>query len=346
MGLFDRSRPGRLGYALLTAVLAAAFLVAPAAAQTAIKFTLDGKFEGPIAPFVVAIDRGYFKAEGLDVTIDAASTPLEPITRVASGAYDMGFADVNALIKFRDQNPAAAVKAVFMVYNKPAFSIVGRKSRGVVKPKDLEGRKLGAPPADGAYAQWPIFVNANDIDPGKVTIVNVGSPVREPMLASGEVDAIAGYSFVSYVDLKDRGVPADDINVLLMADHGVNLYGNAILVSPKFAAEKPEAVKAFLRALVNGIKETVRSPSAAVESVVKRNDAVKRAVELERLRIALDENILTPEVKANGYGDIDAARFDKAIDQLGLTYAFKAKPKTADVFDPSFLPGAPERFVD
>jgi NitT/TauT family transport system substrate-binding protein len=258
----------------------------------------------------------------------------------------MGFADVNALIKFRDQNPAAAVKAVFMVYNKPAFSIVGRKSRGVVKPKDLEGRKLGAPPADGAYAQWPIFVNANDIDPGKVTIVNVGFPVREPMLASGEVDAIAGYSFVSYVDLKDRGVPADDINVLLMADHGVNLYGNAILVNPKFAAEKPEAVKAFLRALVNGIKETVRSPSAAVESVVKRNDAVKRAVELERLRIALDENILTPEVKANGYGDIDPARFDKAIDQLGLTYAFKAKPKTADVFDPSFLPGAPERFVD
>jgi NitT/TauT family transport system substrate-binding protein len=166
------------------------------------------------------------------------------------------------------------------------------------------------------------------------------------MLASGEVDAIAGYSFVSYVDLKDRGVPADDINVLLMADHGVNLYGNAILVNPKFAAEKPEAVKAFLRALVNGIKETVRSPSAAVESVVKRNDAVKRAVELERLRIALDENILTPEVKANGYGDIDPARFDKAIDQLGLTYAFKAKPKTGDVFDPSFLPGAPERMVD
>jgi NitT/TauT family transport system substrate-binding protein len=346
MGLFGGSRPWRVGYILLTAAWMAAFAGAPALAQTPIKFTLDGKFEGPIAPLVVAIDKGYFKDEGLDVTIDAAANPLEPLTRVASGVYGMGFADINALIKFRDQNPGAAVKAVFMVYNKPAFSIVGRKSRGVVKPKDLEGRKLGAPPADGAYAQWPIFVNANAIDAAKVTIVNVAFPVREPMLASGEVDAIAGYSFISYIDLKDRGVPADDINVLLMADHGVSLYGNAILVNAKFAEEKPEAAKAFLRALVKGIKETVRNPSAAVESVVKRNDAVKRDVELERLRIALDENILTPEVKMNGYGGIDLARFETAIDQIGLTYAFKAKPKAGDVFDPSFLPSAAERRVD
>jgi NitT/TauT family transport system substrate-binding protein len=345
MGLLDQSRLGRTGLALLT-VAWAVFAGAPALAQTPIKFTLDGKFEGPIAPFVVAIDKGYFKAEGLDVTVDAAASPGEAITRVAAGAYDMGFGDINSLIKFRDQNPGTPIRAVFMVYNKPAFSIVGRKSRGVVKPKDLEGRKLGAPATDGAYAQWPIFVNANAIDPAKVTIVNVAFPVREPMLASGEVDAVAGTSFSSYIDLKDRGVPADDINVLLMADHGVSLYGNAILVNPKFAADKPDAVRAFLRALVKGIKETVRSPSAAVDSVIKRNDAAKKDVEVERLRIALNENIVTPEVKMNGYGGVDPARFDKAIDQLGLTFAFKTKPKSADVFDPSFLPSAAERKVD
>jgi len=234
-----------------------------------------------------------------------------------------------------------------MVYNKPAFSIVGRKSRGVSSPKDLEGKKLGAPPPDGAYAQWPIFVQANGIDASKVTIVSVGFPVREPMLASGEVDAITGFSFSSYINLKDRGVPANDITVLLMADYGVNLYGNTIMVNPKFAAEKPEAVKAFLRAFTKGLHETIKNPATAVESVLKRNDVAKKEVELERLQIALKDNIITPEVKKIGFGAVDADRFDKSIEQIGLTYQFKnAKPKGSEVFDASFLPADQERKLD
>jgi NitT/TauT family transport system substrate-binding protein len=319
----------------------------PAAAQTAIKFTLDWKFEGPAAPFVVALDKGYFKAEGLDVTIDTAGGSLEPLNRVASGTYDMGFGDINSLIKFRDANPNVPIKAVYMVYNKPAFSIVGRKSRGVSAPKDLEGKKLGAPPPDGAYAQWPIFTQANGIDPAKVTIVNVGFPVREPMLASGEVDAITGFSFSSFINLKDRGVPASDITVLLMADYGVNLYGNTVIVNPKFLAEKPEAVKGFLRALTKGMLDTVKTPATAVESVIKRNDVAKKEVELERLQMAIKDNILTAEVKKNGFGAVEMERLDKSVDQIALTYQFKnAKPKGADIFDASFLPAAAARKAD
>jgi NitT/TauT family transport system substrate-binding protein len=343
MGLFHKSRHRTSN---LLFACAALFAAGPALAQTPVKFTLDGKIEGPVAPFVVAVDKGCFKAQGLEVTVDPALGTPEAIGRVASGNYDMGFAGIVALMKFRDQNPGAPVRAVFMVYNKPAFAIVGRKSRGVLKPKDLEGRKLGAPPADAAYAQWPIFVNANGIDATKVTIVNIGIPVREPMLASGEVDAISGLSFSSALDLKQRGVPPDDINVLLMADYGVELYGSAVLVNSKFAAEKPEAVTALLRGLVCGINETARSPFTAIESVLRRNDAAPRAVELERLRMVLQDNILTDEVKTNGYGGIDGARFDRAIDQLGLAYSFKAKPKSGEVFDPSFLPSAAERTLN
>src|SRR4051794_5251290 len=337
-------RLGRIGLVLAAAP---AFSLSTAAAQTPIKFSLDFKFEGPAAPFVVAIDKGYFKAEGLDVTIDTAGGSLEPINRVASGTYDMGFGDINSLIKFRDANAGTPIKAVFMVYNKPPFAIVGRKSRGVAAPKDLEGRKLGAPPQDGAYAQWPIFVKANDIDASKVTVVSVGFPVREPMLASGEVDAITGFSFSSYINLKDRGVPANDITVLLMAEYGVNLYGNAIMVNPKFAAEKPEAVKGFIRAFLKGLNETVKDPAAAIDSVLKRNDVAKRDTELERLQIALKDNILTPEVKKNGFGGVEEERLDKSIDQIALTYTFKnGRPKASDVFDSSFLPPAAERKME
>jgi NitT/TauT family transport system substrate-binding protein len=333
----------RLGAAAL--LLGVATLAAgPVLAQTKVKFSLDWKFEGPSAPFVVAIDKGYFKAEGLDVTIDTAAGSLEPIKRVASGTYDMGFADINSLIKFRDANPSNPIKAVFMVYNRPAFAIIGRRSRGVSTPKDLEGRKLGAPAADGAYAQWKIFAQANNIDTSKVKIENVGFPVREPMLQNGQVDAITGFSFSSFINLKSMGVPVNDIVVMLMADYGVNLYGNTIIVNPKFAAEKPDAVKGFLRAFLKGLKETVKNPSHAVDSVLKRNDVAKTPVELERLRMAINQNILTPEVKKDGYGAVDSARLAKAIDQIGLTYEYNnGKPKPADVFDASFLPPAAAR---
>jgi NitT/TauT family transport system substrate-binding protein len=348
MGLFALTR--RLIRPLQMSAPAASFVLVllaiaagPAAAQTAIKFSLDFKFEGPSAPFLVAIDKGYYKAEGLDVTIDTAAGSLEPITRVASGTYDMGFGDINSLIKFRDQNPTAPIKAVFMVYNRPPFSIVARKSRGVTTPKSLEGKKLGAPAADGAFAQWKIFVQANALDAAKVMIENVGFPVREPMLAAGQVDAITGFSFSSYINLKDRGVPVDDIVVLLMADYGVNLYGNSIIVGPKFAADHPEAVRGFLRAFLKGLKDTVKDPAAAVESVIKRNDVAKKDVELERLNMALRDNVLTAEVKVDGFGGVEAERLDKAIEQIGLTYEFKAKPKRADIFDPSFLPAAADR---
>jgi NitT/TauT family transport system substrate-binding protein len=325
-------------------ILAATALAGPATAQTAIKFSLDFKFEGPSAPFLVAIDKGYFKAEGLDVTIDAAAGLLEPINRVASGTYQMGFGDINSLIKFRDANPSNPVKAVFMVYNRPAFSIISRKSRRVEKPKDLEGKILGAPAADGAFAQWKIFAQANGIDTSKVKIENVGFPVREPMLQAGQVDAITGFSFTSFINLKAMNVPIEDIVVMLMADYGVNLYGNAIIVNSKFAADRPDAVKGFLRAFVKGLKDTVKDPSNAVDSVIKRNDAAKKPVELERLKMALKDNIVTPEVKAHGYGGVDDDRLTKAIDQIAITYDFKnKKPAAADAFDSSFLPPAAER---
>ncbi len=339
MRLLAFCRIGIAGFALV-------FAVSSAVAQTAVKFSLEGRIEGPAALFASTLDKGYFNTEGLDVSIEAASTALEPITRVASGEATMAIADINALIIWRDQNPSKPLKAVFMVYDKPPFAIVGRKSRGISGPNSLEGKRLGAPSGVATSARWPLFAKINTIDPAKVTIDQIGAPLRAPMLAAGQLDAVLGYSFTATVDLKERGVPADDIVLMPMADHGLTLYGSAIIVDPKFLAAKPEAVKGFLRAFTKGLKEAVRRPALAVEAVLMRNDLAEKTVELERLRMAIRDNIVTAAVKQNGYGAVDPARLDASIAQLALVHAFKRTPTAAEIFDASFLPAAAARKAD
>jgi NitT/TauT family transport system substrate-binding protein len=167
--------------------------------------------------------------------------------------------------------------------------------------------------------------------------------VRAPMLAAGQLDAVLGYSFRVYVDLKDRGVPVDDVVMLPMADYGLKLYGSAIIVNSKFASDRPDAVEGFLRAFLKGLKDSIHNPAAAADALLKRDDLGNKQVELERLRMALKDNIVTPEARANGLGTIDGARLTEAINQIALTYQFKARPKAADIFDPAFLPAAAER---
>jgi NitT/TauT family transport system substrate-binding protein len=333
---------GALTLALVTAAAAAS--LATAQDRTPVRFTLDWKFEGPSAPFFVAIDNGDFAEEGLDVTIDSGAGSRESIPRVATGTYDMGFGDVNALVKFLDETPDAEVAAVFMLYDKPPFAVIGRKSLGVTEdPKSLEGKTLGAPPPDAAFGQWAAFKEVAGIDDSAITIESVGFPLREPMLAQGDVDAIFGFAFSSVLNLKAQGVPEEDISVVLMADHGLDLYGNVVMVNTDWAEANPDAVKGFLAALVKGIQHTIADPASAVKSVVSRNEVVDEATELERLEMAIRDNIATDAAKEDGLGGVRTERLAKSIELLKTSFEMNDPPTAERVFDASYLPPKDER---
>lgn len=326
--------------------LAAAGIAAPAFAQTDIKLTLDWRFEGPAAGFLLAQDKGYFAEEGLNVTIDTGNGSVEAIPRVATGAYQLGFGDINSLIKFLDEDPAQPVKAIMMVYDKPVFSVIGRQSLGITEdPKSLEGKTLGAPPPDGAFAQWPAFKAVAGIDDSAITLESIGFPVREPMLASGDVDGVFGFAFSVILNLKANGVPDEDIVPILFADHGLNLYGNAIMVNEAFAEENPEAVKGFLKALAKGFADAVADPAAGAAAVLARNETLNIDTETERLTMANEMNIKTPYVVENGFGGIDEARLAASIDTLKISMGLKGNVTAADIFDPQYLPPAQERML-
>ncbi|MEM1272205.1 MAG: ABC transporter substrate-binding protein [Pseudomonadota bacterium] len=326
--------------------LASSLVAAPGFAQdTDIAFALDWRFEGPSAPYFLAIDNGYFADAGLAVEITAGQGSLDAIPKVASGQFPIGFADINSLIRFLDQNPGAPVTAVMMTYDSPPFSIVGRVSQGISGIDDLEGSILGAPPPDGAWAQFPILAEVNDIDVSTITVEPVGFPTREPMLAEGNVDAVTGFNFSSYLSLARLGIPEDDITTILFADYGVELYGNAIIVNTDFATENAEVVTAFLGAVAQGWDAAIADPAAGAAAVIERNPAGDADLEQRRLELAISANVLTDYVAENGMGGIDSERMAAALEQMALVYEFQTAPDASLYFTDAYLPPAEARMI-
>lgn len=341
-----RSIKSRLCAIATAAVALVALATSPVAAQDVkVRFTLDWIPQSTHGPFFIALQEGYYKAEGLNVTMDAGKGSMDATRRIVSGAYDMGFPDINTLIQYNAENPDKTIPVVLMGYEQPPFSIFTMKKSNITHPKQLAGKTLGAPVFDASYQLFPAFAKAIGIDDKEVKRKNMDPQLREPMLIRGDVDAISGHVFSSMLNLKAAGVNEGDVRYFMYGDYGMDSYGNGVAVSPEFMKKHPEAVKGFIRATIKAARDTVLNPQKAVAAVKKFEPLTDEAIEAERLRLGVQCCILTEGVKKNGYGGVDMDRLARSIDQAALAFGLPRKPTAEQMFNASFLPPASERMI-
>ncbi|APX95073.1 taurine ABC transporter permease [Halomonas sp. 1513] len=330
----------------LATALGAMLLSGTASAATDIRFQLDWRFEGPSAPFLMAVARGYFEEEGLNVEIDSGSGSAGAINRVASGAYQMGFGDLNALVEFLAENPdGPGIQGVYVVYDGSPAAVFARKDRDIETPADLAGKTLAAPTFDTGYRAWGIFANANDLDADAVTWQSVDPALRETLLERGDVDAITGFYFTSLLNLEARGMQESELTIMPFPDYGVPLYGNAIIASEQFSEENPEAVEGFLRAFNRALAETLADPEGAIDYVRNRDGLIDVELETRRLKLAIEGAIDTEDARAHGAGAIDEARLEESIRLVAEAYDLPAVPDAERVFTSRFLPAQDDRMI-
>jgi NitT/TauT family transport system substrate-binding protein len=328
------------------ALLIAACAGTPAAAQTTnVRFVLDFLLQGQQSAFVLGRERGYYTAQGINFSaFDPGRGGADSISKVATGTHDIGFGDLSSMIEFNAKNPGQELIAVLLVYEQAPLSLLSLKKSGIAKPTDLVGRKGGAPTVDATYRLFNVFARVNGIDPKGVQWTTVQPQIREPMLVRGDIDFAAAWVMTAVPSLVGLGVKREDINVMMLRDHGLDLYANAIFTTPAFAKQNPNAVRGFVKATVQSWLNAAADPDAAIAALKKAEPLSDPAVEIGRLKSAL-EFIITPSVRKSGIGHVDPTRLAKHIDIVTDGFQLPRKLPPEMVFDSSFLPPAAERQI-
>ncbi|MCS6812553.1 MAG: ABC transporter substrate-binding protein [Cyanobacteria bacterium] len=311
-----------------------------------VKFTLAWLLQGTDAPITLAIDKGYFAAEGLNVTFERGYGSADTPSKVAAGQYDIGTGDIYNMIEFNEKNPDKKLVAFAVFSNGAPFAIATLADSGIKTPKDLAGKKLGAPAGDAPRRLWPVFATSVGIPPDSVEWVTMEPKLRETFLLQKQVDAISGFVTTFKPNLVKAGKKDADIVVFYFKDYGLPMYGNVLFAREDFIKKNPDVIKAFTKAVLKGMKDTIADPDAALKSVLKASQQpMDEAAERMRLEIALNNLYVNDEVKKNGLFGLDPERMQKTIDQTVKGFGLKTTPKVTDVFDDSFLPPKEERML-
>lgn len=325
-------------FAVLTA------LVPALASATDIRFTLGWKTQGSDAPFLLALSKGYFAEEGLNVTIDQGEGSAATVTRIMGGAYDAGFGDINAIIQNAAQRPGEAPVMVYQLWNRPPFAIVTPKSAGIETPADFEGKTLGGAQGTPTTRLFPVFAELNGIDMSTIAQENMAPNLQEPMLIRGDIDGAFVFTITSWFNLiANRQNPAEDFNWFQFEDYGMDLYSNGLMVSRGMMADNPEAVAGLVRAVNRATLEVATDQEAAMDAIMAFDNLVDRDNEQARLNFALTNLMNAPETDAIGMGDLVDERLTRSIAIVAQGYDLERLPEASEIFDRSFLPPVEER---
>lgn len=333
---------------LVSSAASAVALAAPgvraqsAGKLTPLKFTLDFRVTGQTAPFFLAQQRGYYRDEGLDVSIDVGAGSVASITRIASGVYQMGLGDISSLIEFQAGNPPL-VQAVYQYYNRAPFVIIGRKDRGITSDfASLQGKRIAAAAVESTRRAWPMVARKLRQGPNLFQWVTTDFSARDNVMVRGDVDG-ATYFHDSAVSLFARLNP-EQLSVLRYTDAGVNLYGNAILASNALITQQPQVVAAFLRATNRAIVETLADPLPAIAATKARESILDEKLELERWKLTA-QYLAAPETGSIGLGDVRKLVLEQQMDQVVDVFGLKTRPSVEAVFNRGMLPAAAARRV-
>jgi NitT/TauT family transport system substrate-binding protein len=313
--------------------------------RSSIKFSCDFRVYGGTAPFVYGLDSGFFRDQNIDAQVDGSLGSADAVTRVASGAYDFGCADVSTLVEFASRNPDVAPKLIMPIYDRFPGCIISFKSKPIRSIKELEGIRLGISTSDAGSRLLPALLRLHGVDRDKINIITLEQRLRDTMLISHQVDAVIGFDYTTLFNLIGNNIPKEDVVFVYYSDNGFNFYGQGLIAARKHIDGNPELVKRVAASVARSWLETAKNRDAAIAAITKRDALANAVVERARLDWVLDRLVLTPNVRANGLGTLDPARLQAGLTLVAEGFALPKPVGPDDIFDGRFMPPIDQRQV-
>lgn len=315
---------------LLTALIA--FAAAGAAhAQEAVSLRLNWYLGGLHVPFYYGVEKGYFKAEGLDLTINEGRGSANTAQLIGAGTDTFGMSDSSSIITAAAKG--VPIKSVMSLLNSTGFSVVSLASTGIKTAKDLEGKSLAVSPGDPLGQLFRALAAYNKLDMDKIRFVQVDPAAKVVAVLEKRADGLLGGADDQYFLIKYKGFePA----ALRYADNGANIVGMTVSANLDTIKNKPETIRKFLRASIKSWEEARKNPDAAVDAALKVKPDLNRQSTKDQMLVDFD---LLDSKNSKGHIGLGAqADWEQTLDLLKKYRELETKEAWTAFHTNEFLP--------